>query len=44
MMDLTREYYKAVRDCTVEDCGDCILRPATNRACYIIAGKALEPR
>ena len=36
MMDLTREYYKAVRDCTVEDCGDCILRPATNRACYTV--------
>ncbi len=36
MMDLTREYYEAVRDCTPEDCGDCILRPATNRACYTV--------
>ena len=34
--DLTREYYEAVRDCTPEDCGDCILRPATNRACYTV--------
>lgn len=26
----------ARRVCTVEDCGDCILRPATNRACYTV--------
>lgn len=35
-MELTREYYKAVRDCKPGDCGDCILKPQTNRACHMV--------
>jgi hypothetical protein len=35
-MELTREYYEAVRDCAPEDCGDCILNPETNRACHMV--------
>lgn len=41
MMELTREYYEAVRDCTPEDCGDCILQPETNRACHMVD---IDPR
>jgi hypothetical protein len=33
---LTRAYLEAVRACTPEDCGDCILKPTTNRACHMV--------
>jgi len=32
----TKEYYEAVRDCKPGDCGDCILKPQTNRACHMV--------
>ena len=35
-MELTRAYLEAVRACTPEDCGDCILKPTTNRACHMV--------
>ena len=35
-MKLTRKALEAMRDCDPENCGGCVLLPATNRACHMV--------